>query len=76
MQLTGIHALIEIIVQLIFIWLAFNAIQGIHFERLFRHPPRTLPLVIVLCSTALGYLCANFFLDIISAIGNLVYLVR
>ncbi|WP_373841816.1 DUF1146 family protein [Limosilactobacillus sp.] len=76
MQLTGIHALIEIVVQLIFIWLAFNAIQGFHLERFFKHPPRTLPLMIVLCATALGYLCASFFLGIIGAIGNLIYLVR
>ncbi|KRM36422.1 hypothetical protein FD34_GL000126 [Limosilactobacillus pontis DSM 8475] len=57
-------------------WLAFNAIQEFHVERFFKHPPRTLPLAIVLAATAVGYLCASFFLNIISAIGNLVYLVR
>ncbi|MGN1279593.1 MAG: DUF1146 family protein [Limosilactobacillus sp.] len=76
MELTGIHALIEIVVQLLFVWLAFNAIQGFHLERFFKRPPRTLPLAIVLAATALGYLCASFFLNIISAISNLVYLVR
>lgn len=76
MQVTGIHALIEIIVQLLFIWLAFSAVQGFHIERFFNHPPKTLPLLIVLISTALGYLCASFFLNIITAIGNLTYLVR
>lgn len=76
MELTGIHALIEIVVQLLFVWLAFNVIQGFHVERFFKHPPRTLPLAIVLAATAVGYLCASFFLNIISAIGNLVYLVR
>jgi uncharacterized integral membrane protein (TIGR02327 family) len=75
-QLTGIHALIEIIVQLLFVWLAFSAIQGLHLERFFKHPPRTLPLAIVLYATALGYLCASFFLNIFNAIGNLQYLVR
>ena len=76
MELTGIHALIEIVVQLLFVWLAFNAIQGFHVERYFKRPPRTLPLAIVLMATAVGYLCASFFLFFISAIGNLVYLVR
>lgn len=76
MQVTGIHALFEIIVQLLFIWLAFTAIQGFHVERFFNHPPRTLPLTIVLTATAIGYLCANFFLGILTAIGNLTYLVR
>ena len=71
--MTGIHALLEIIVQFIFIWLAFTAIQGFHVERLFKRP---LPLAIVLLSTAIGYLCANFFLGILTAIGNLTYLVR
>lgn len=76
MELTGIHALIQIVVQLLFVWLAFSAIQGFHVERLFKHPPRTLPLAIVLTATAIGYLCASFFLNIISAVGNLIYLVR
>ena len=76
MQVTGIHALFEIIVQFLFIGLAFTAIQGFHIERLFKRPPRTLPLMIVLTATAIGYLCANFFLGIITAIGNLTYLVR
>ena len=70
--MTGIHALLEIIVQFIFIWLAFTAIQGFHVERLFKRPPRTLPLAIVLLSTAIGFL----FLGILTAIGNLTYLVR
>lgn len=32
LQITGLRALLEIIVQLAFVWLAFFAIQGIHFE--------------------------------------------
>lgn len=76
MQLTGLRALIEILVQFAFVWLAFVAIQGIHFERFFNRPPRTLPLLIVLLATGLGYLCATFFLNILNAIGNLTYLIR
>lgn len=76
MQMTGIHALIEIVVQLLFIWLAFSAIQGFHIERFFNHPPKTLPLLVVLLATALGYLCASFFLNMISAISDLTFLVR
>ncbi|MBD5807057.1 DUF1146 domain-containing protein [Lactobacillus sp. 0.1XD8-4] len=76
LQITGLRALIEIVVQFAFVWLAFAAIQGIHFERFFNRPPRTLPLLIVLMATGLGYLCATFFLNILSAIGNLTYLIR
>lgn len=76
MQLTGVRALLEILVQLAFVWLAFTAIQGLHVERFFNRPPRTLPLLIVLMATGLGYLCASFFLTIIGAIGNLTYLIR
>lgn len=76
MQITGLRALIEIVVQFAFVWLSFMAIQGIHFERFFNRPPRTLPLLIVLAATGLGYLCATFFLNILSAIGNLTYLIR
>ncbi len=66
LQITGLRALLEIIVQLAFVWLAFFAIQGI--------PPK-LPILIVLMDTGLGYLCAKFFLNILSAIGNLTYLI-
>lgn len=76
MRLTGIHALIDILVQLGFIWLAFRALQGIHWERFFRKPPATLPLLIVLCATALGTSCANFFLGILNAISQLTDLLR
>lgn len=76
MQITGLKALVEIIIQLLMVWLAFMAIQGFHIERLFRHPPRTLPLAIVLLATAIGYLCANFFIGIITAIGQLPNLIR
>lgn len=76
MQITGLRALIEIIVQFAFVWLAFMAIQGLHLERRFNRPPRTLPLLIVLMATGLGYLCGSFFLNILSNIGNLTYLIR
>ncbi|MDO4902840.1 MAG: DUF1146 family protein [Limosilactobacillus sp.] len=76
MQMTGVHALFDIVVQLMFIWLAFTAIQGFHFERFFRQPPRTLPLAIVMIATAVGYLCASFFLGILNSISNLTYLIR
>ena len=75
-QVTGIKALVEIIIQLGMIWLAFTAIQGFHFERYFRRPPRTLPLAIVLLSTAVGYLCASFFIGFINAVSQLPGLLR
>lgn len=70
-QITGIKALGEIIIQLVMIWLTFTAIQGFHIERYFRQPPRTLPLAIVLFSTAIGYLCASFFIGFINAVSQL-----
>lgn len=76
MRLTGIRALIDILVQLGFIWLSFRALQGIHWERFFRQPPSTLPLLIVLCATALGTSCANFFLGILNSIYQLTNLIR
>lgn len=75
-QVTGIKALVEIIIQLGMIWLTFTAIQGFHFERYFRRPPRTLPLAIVLFSTAVGYLCASFFIGFINAVSQLPGLLR
>lgn len=75
-QVTGIKALVEIIIQLGMIWLTFTAIQGFHLERYFRRPPRTLPLAIVLFSTAVGYLCASFFIGFINAVSQLPGLLR
>jgi uncharacterized integral membrane protein (TIGR02327 family) len=75
-QVTGIKALVEIIIQLGMIWLTFTAIQGFHLERYFRRPPRTLPLAIVLLSTAVGYLCASFFIGFINAVSQLPGLLR
>ena len=76
MELTGLQALITIVIQLGFIWIAFYALQGLHMERGFRGPPKTLPLLTVMLATALGYLNASFLLTVLKAIHNLIYLAR
>ena len=76
MELTGLQALITIIIQLGFIWIAFYALQGLHMERWFRRPPKTLPLLTVLLATALGYLNAIFLLTVLKAMRNLIYLAQ
>lgn len=75
-QLDGFKALIEIVVSLVMIWFAFLAIQGLQLERLFRRPPRTLPLLIVLLSTAIGFTCAQFLISFITAVNNLTDLIH
>lgn len=76
MELTGLQALITIVIQLGFIWIAFYALQGLHMECWFRRPPKTLPLLTVLLATALGYLNASFLLTVLKAIRNLIYLAQ
>lgn len=76
MELTGLQALITIVIQLGFIWIAFYALQGLHMERWFWRPPKTLPLLTVLLATALGYLNASFLLTVLKAIRNLIYLAQ
>lgn len=76
MELTGLQALITIVIQLGFIWIAFYALQGLHMERWFRRPPKALPLLMVLLATALGYLNASFLLTVLKAIRNLIYLAQ
>lgn len=76
MELTGLQALITIVIQLGFIWIAFYALQGLHMERWFRRSPKTLPLLTVMLATALGYLNASFLLTVLKAIHNLIYLAR
>lgn len=75
-QLEEFKALIEIVLSLAMIWLTFMAIQGLQLERLFRRPPRTLPLLIVLLSTAIGFTCAQFLISFLIAVNNLTDLVH
>ena len=74
MQVQGFKALLEMIVTLMMIWITFSAIQGIHIERMFRRPPRTLPLLIVLLATSVGFTCAQFLFSFLSAVNSLANL--
>lgn len=77
LQITGLRALIEIIVQLAFVWLAFFAIQGIHFEHFFNRPPRTITFThcfngywtgIFMCDIFLKYPKCNWEFNIFNSI--------
>lgn len=76
MKLIGIEALISLVVQFSFIWLAFKSIQGLHIERLFRETPKTLPLLNVLLSVTIGYTSVSFFMAFFDTIRNLIYIVK
>lgn len=71
MELVGLKGLVTIIVNLGMIWLAFYAISELKIQNWFRRPPKTLPLLIVLLATGLGYLNASFLLTILNAIYDL-----
>ncbi|KRM13513.1 DUF1146 family protein [Paucilactobacillus suebicus] len=76
MKTIGIDAIITIVVQLGFIWITFRCLQELHIERLFRQAPKTMPLLKVLLSIAIGYGCASFFMSFFGSLQNLGYLLK
>lgn len=70
--MTNADSLINLLVQVGFIWIAFRAIQGIHLETMWNRPPRTLSLLITLLAIAIGEGCATFVITFFTTLRNLL----
>ena len=68
--MTDVSSLINLLVQVGFIWVAFRAIQGIHLETMWNRPPRTLSLLITLLAIAIGEGCASFVITFFTTLRN------
>lgn len=76
MKYVGLVALTTIISHIVFIYIAFWAVQGLRLDRYVpEERQRFVRVVIVLVAVALGYATSSFFLNIIDNIRNLGYLI-
>ncbi len=63
----GISGVVNIIISIICIWLAWRALQSFRFDVFLRDPkgPQA-KLLMILLSTVIGYLAAKFIIDYLS----------
>lgn len=72
MQYNGTQSVLTLLLQLVFIVIAFRAIQSFHLDTFFRHPPQGLPVMIVLLSITIGFACGSFFSDFFVVLHGLM----
>lgn len=71
----GVTALVGIISHILFIYLTWNALQGINFEFIVRKDKLTeARIVIMFIAIIIGSMVSNFVLDIIRWSQDLIYL--
>ncbi|APX73081.1 DUF1146 family protein [Companilactobacillus allii] len=71
----GINAIITLVSHVVFIWLSFNILQVVDWQKIYnKSNPRMLQLLVAFISIALGYTVSSFFLNIISVSQNLTLL--
>ncbi|GKT03991.1 DUF1146 family protein [Furfurilactobacillus sp. WILCCON 0119] len=64
MAVYGFSAVIKIVVQLAFIWLAFWALRPLPLVKIMPMYPRQAQLLLVLLAITVGYTCSSFFIDL------------
>ena len=71
----GLTALLNIVCNFIFVFLAFYCVQALRLDRYISAQKQGMfKILIILVSIAVGYLCSSFFLDFINNVRNLSYL--
>ncbi|WP_409022310.1 DUF1146 family protein [Dellaglioa sp. P0083] len=77
MNTVGIQSLVTLMSHLMFIGIAFWAIQGLRIDRFFpQSSQQRIKVLIVLLAILLGYTSSAFFLNFIDNVRNLVFLVK
>ncbi|MHC9532925.1 DUF1146 family protein [Dellaglioa sp. BT-FLS60] len=77
MNTVGIQSLVTLMSHLMFIVIAFWAIQGLRIDRFFpQSNQQRIRVLIVLLAILLGYTSSTFFLNFIDNVRNLVFLVK
>lgn len=77
MNTVGIQSLITLMSHLMFIGVAFWAIQGLRIDRFFpQSNQQRIKVLIVMLAILLGYTSSAFFLNFMDNIRNLVFLVK
>ncbi|QIL46673.1 DUF1146 domain-containing protein [Vagococcus coleopterorum] len=73
MQVFGIDALVRLVCHLLFVYMAYWALQGVRIESFFKK--QTLPQIkffILFFAIAIGYMTSSFFLECITLIRNFI----
>lgn len=76
MQYNGTDSVLTLLLQLVFIIIAFRSLQSFHLDTFFRHPPQGLPALIVLLSVAIGYACGSFFAEFFVVLHGFLNMAR
>lgn len=75
MKQIGINAVFNIISNFAFIFIMFKGLQSLRLDYYVnKDKQQAFKLVLVLVSTALGFLVSQFFLNFIDSVRNLGYL--
>ncbi|MGX5377226.1 DUF1146 family protein [Ligilactobacillus sp. LYQ135] len=75
MRQIGINALLNLISNFMFILIAFIALRSLRLDYYVNESKQqAFKLVLVLVSTAIGFLVSQFFLNFIDSVRNLGYL--
>lgn len=75
MRQIGINALLNLISNFMFILIAFMALRSLRLDYYVNESKQqAFKLVLVLVSTAIGFLVSQFFLNFIDSVRNLGYL--
>lgn len=72
----GIQSVITLVCYLFFILVSFWCIQAIPFYKFMGKYENQARVLIVLLSIVIGYTVSTFFLNLITTIENLVFLVK
>ncbi|WP_281164706.1 DUF1146 family protein [Liquorilactobacillus sicerae] len=76
MKIYGINALLNLISNFLFIFIAFAALQSLRLDRYIApSKQKNFKWLLVLIAVAIGYQCSSFFLDFINNVKNLSYLI-
>ncbi|WP_306421044.1 DUF1146 family protein [Secundilactobacillus kimchicus] len=76
MKTIGITAMLQLVTEFLFIFLAFWSIQKLHIENLMRLYPTQARLLIVLLSVTIGFSCSEFLWRFYDNVRNLTFLIR
>lgn len=74
MQIYGIEAIVRVCCHLSFVYLAFNSIQSLDYEKWFkRTDPGKIRLFLTLTAFAIGYMASSMVLECFQLLSNFIF---
>jgi uncharacterized integral membrane protein (TIGR02327 family) len=75
-NMLGIQSVITLVCYLFFVLIAFWSLQAVPFYKFMGRYENQAKVLIVLLSVVIGYTVSSFFLNLITTIENLAFLVK